>query len=83
MAENLTEKTVSIKLNSDIPLSVFDDEGRVIGSARLEGTVNVTIIVDRHHPSSFDLDTDNGLAKLKLVALINDNVVDGALTIGV
>ena len=82
MPEPLVSKTVAIKLSSNIPLRVVDDQGRVIGSAYLEGCVGVTLEVEKNHPAVFDLDTNNGLARLKLAAMVEDNTVDGTITIG-
>lgn len=82
MSESLVEKTVAVRLSTGIPLRVVDDQGRVIGSAIIDGVVGVTIVVDKHHPTSFDLETENGLAKLRLDAHVEDNIVDGTLTIG-
>lgn len=78
----LTEKTVAIRLESTVPMQVLDDQGRVIGSARLDGSVGLTILLDKHHPAALDLETENGLAKLKLAGRIFDNDVNGYITVG-
>lgn len=82
MPEDLVEKSVAVQLTSDIPLTVRDDQGVVIGSARLDGFVGVTIVINKHHPAALNLTTENGLAKLKLTASIEDNIVDGLLVVG-
>lgn len=82
MPESLTEKTVAVRLSTNVPLRVFDDQGRVIGSAYLEGCVGVTLVVEKNHPAALDLETENGLARLKLTARVDDNVVDGSITVG-
>lgn len=82
MSEPLVEKTVAVRLTTTVPLKVVDDQGRVIGSANFDGYVMVTLEVQKNHPAALDLETDNGLAKLKLTANVNDNIVDGAIIIG-
>ncbi len=79
--EELFQKTVAVRVESSIPLRVVDEAGVTIGSAGLEGFVGVTIVIDKHHPLALDLETDNGLAKLRLTAHIEDNVVDGVLEV--
>lgn len=83
MSESLVEKNVAVKLESTVPLRVVDEQGRVVGSAMLAGVVNISVLLDKHHPAAFDLETENGLARLKLSAGITDNTVLGILTIGV
>jgi hypothetical protein len=82
VSDHLCEKTIVVKVASTVPFCVIDDIGRVVGSANVVGELAVTICIDKHHPSALDLETDNGLAKLKLVAYVHDNVVDGSVTIG-
>ncbi len=82
MADSHFTKTVSMRLSSNIPLRVVDDEGNLIGAAYLDGFVGVTLIVDKHHPAALDLETDNGLGVLKLHAHVEDNTVDGSISIG-
>ena len=81
MAEELYERDINVNLESPGPLRVVDSDGKVIGSARLIGMVQMKIVLDRNHPESLDLETDNGLARLSLYGLIEDNVVHGTLTI--
>jgi hypothetical protein len=78
----LFEKTIAVRLESRIPIVVRDETGAIIGSAQLEGFMGVTLVVDKHHPFAFDLENDTGLARLKLSARVEDNVVDGAFTVG-
>ena len=78
----LFEKTIAVRLSSTIPLRVVDENGKTIGSAQLEGFVGVTLVVEKSHPFAFDLETENGLARLKLTAHVEDNVVDGVLSVG-
>lgn len=83
LPQALFEKTIAIRLESRIPIAVRDEAGVVIGSAQLEGFVGVSLVIDKHHPLALDLETDNGLARLKLTASIEDNVVDGVMNVGV
>lgn len=82
MPENLVEKTLTVKLETAVPVQVYDDQGKLIGSAYIDGFVGVTVVVDKHHPAALDLETDNGLAKLKLDAKVDNNIITGTLTIG-
>ena len=80
-SDPLTEKVGVVEVRSINPFPVIDDEGTVIGSAHVEGKLVLRVLIDKHHPSSFDLDIENGLAQLKLRAEIEDNEVSGTIHI--
>lgn len=82
MPEPLATKTISVELTTRIPLKVVDDQGRTIGSAYVGGSVDVVLELEKNHPATFDLATNTGLARLKLSAHVEDNIVDGVITIG-
>ena len=81
MNNNLLEKQVLVPLESPIPLVIRDSEGKVIGTANVEGSVLMSFVVQKNHPSALDLETGNGLLKIKLNARIDDNLVEGELKI--
>jgi hypothetical protein len=82
MDDSLLQKEVFVKISSLVPLSIVDDQGVAIGSAYMDGHVMLRLVIDKHHPAALDLETENGLAKLKLSARIQDNVVSGVLVVG-
>jgi hypothetical protein len=79
---SLIQKNVQLNLTSHIPLRVVDDQGRLIGSAYLCGQLEATLLVGKNTPEGFNLEVDVSRVKLKLDAHIEDNVVDGVITLG-
>lgn len=80
-SDSLTEKKVIIGFGSSVPIKVIDDTGKIIGSARVKGDAYVTILIDKHHPASLNLEIENGLDKLELKAFIEGTEISGSIVI--